>query len=160
MISVLFVCLGNICRSPMAEVVFNHIINKNGFENNFLVDSAGLIDIHEGEKADYRMRTHAEKRNYCITHLSRPIKTADFEHFDYIIAMDDQNIRQLNKLITNKEQVSKIHKASDFCSIIKDTRVPDPYYGTDADFEYVIDILEDACEGLFHFIDNNQRVFI
>lgn len=85
MISLLFVCLGNICRSPMAQTVFEKIIENQGVEDQFRVDSAGLINYHEGEKADSRMRSHARARGYEITHLSRPVQKKDFEKFDYIV---------------------------------------------------------------------------
>ena len=77
--SVLFVCLGNICRSPMAQTVFEKIISEKGVDDKFIVDSAGLIDYHEGNKADSRMRAHAEKRGYEITHRSRPVRKSDFD---------------------------------------------------------------------------------
>ena len=90
--SILFVCLGNICRSPMAEGVFKQILKQNGFLNEFEIDSAGLIAYHQGELPDNRMRYFAEKRGYHIDHRSRPFSRLDFERFDLIIGMDDQNI--------------------------------------------------------------------
>ncbi len=147
--SILFVCLGNICRSPMAETIFNHILDKNNMSNNFEVDSAGLLDYHEGDKADHRMRSHAEKRGYEIKHRSRPVVQKDFEKFDYIIGMDEQNVRQLNRLAKTPEQQSKIHKMTDFCKKTEADSIPDPYYGGDKGFEHVIDLLEDACDGLY-----------
>lgn len=147
--SILFVCLGNICRSPMAETIFNRILEKNNMSNNFKIDSAGLLDYHEGDKADHRMRNHAEKRGYEITHRSRPVVHKDFHEFDYIIGMDEQNIRQLNRLAKTPEQQYKIHKMTDFCVKLEADNIPDPYYGGDKGFEHVIDLLEDACQGLY-----------
>ena len=146
--AVLFVCLGNICRSPMAETVFNKILKDNNLTQYFEVDSAGLIDFHEGEKADARMRNHARKRGYNITHISRPLTDTDFDRFDYIVGMDDQNINALNKRARTEQQRRKICKISDYCSLHTVEAVPDPYYGDDAGFIHVIDLLEDACEGL------------
>ena len=149
MISVLFVCLGNICRSPMAQTVFEEIIKLNGLGNDFYVDSAGLLDYHEGEKADSRMLIHASLRGYEITHRSRPVQKRDFEKFDYIVGMDDQNMRALRRMASSVEERSKIYKMTDFLQKLQADSVPDPYYGGDAGFVKVIDLLEDACEGLF-----------
>ena len=150
--SILFVCLGNICRSPMAEGVFNKLIFEKGIYKNFIVDSAGLIAYHQGEPADSRMRTHAARRGYNLTHRSRPVKAADFEKFDLIIGMDDQNISGLKNLARTPEQTAKICRMTDFCVNLQAAEVPDPYYGGDKGFEYVIDLLEDACEGLLKTI--------
>ncbi|MBP1663879.1 MAG: protein tyrosine phosphatase [Bacteroidetes bacterium] len=152
--AVLFVCLGNICRSPMAETVFNKILAVRKLSDDFEVDSAGLIDYHEGEKADARMRNHARMRGYNITHISKPVNNVDFERFDYIVGMDDQNIRALTSRAVTEQQRQKICKMSDFCSLYKVNAVPDPYYGDDSGFIHVIDLLEDACEGFLQFIRN------
>lgn len=150
--SILFVCLGNICRSPMAETVFNKILQDNNHAADFEVDSAGLLDYHEGEKADPRMRAHAEKRGYEITHRSRPVKADDFSRFDYIIGMDEQNIRQLQRMAKTPEHQAKIYKMTDFSRETQAEKVPDPYYGGDAGFEYVIDLLEDTCQGFYNHL--------
>ena len=133
----------------MAETVFNAILAEKNQQKEFRVDSAGLIDYHEGEKADHRMRAHAEKRGYQISHLSRPFSKEDFDKFDYIIGMDDQNIHQLNRLAQSEKNQSKIHKMTDFSKRFTPENIPDPYYSGDAGFEQVIDLLEDACQGLF-----------
>ncbi|NLO70402.1 MAG: low molecular weight phosphotyrosine protein phosphatase [Porphyromonadaceae bacterium] len=151
--SVLFVCLGNICRSPMAQTVFEKIISEKGVDDKFIVDSAGLIDYHEGNKADSRMRAHAEKRGYEITHRSRPVRKSDFDKFDYIVAMDNQNIRGLNSIATTDEHRDKILRMTDYLQKQQADYVPDPYYGGPEGFELVIDLLEDACEGLFKEIN-------
>jgi protein-tyrosine phosphatase len=149
MINVLFVCLGNICRSPGAEAVFNALIGKNGLENVLQCDSAGTAAYHAGEPADYRMRQTAKKRGYLVTSISRPVNTKlDFERFDYLIAMDKQNLRDLKAMASNDSDQKKIFLMTDFCSSSKYDSVPDPYYGGDAGFELVLDILEDACNGL------------
>lgn len=155
-ISILFVCLGNICRSPMAEAIFLRIIEHENTAKQVEIDSAGLLDYHQGELPDNRMRYHAGKRGYTLTHRSRPVKKTDFEHFDWIIGMDEQNIRGLKQLASNPFQVAKIHLMTDFCQQIKATHVPDPYYGGDQGFENVIDLLENACEGLFAALSTEQ----
>jgi protein-tyrosine phosphatase len=149
MINVLFVCLGNICRSPAAEAVFNAQISKKKLENFLQCDSAGTAAYHAGEPADYRMRRIAQKRGYQCTSISRPVNPkVDFERFDYLIAMDRQNFRDLNAMATTDFDRKKIHLMTDFCLSKNFDSVPDPYYGGDAGFDLVLDILEDACEGL------------
>ncbi len=148
---VLFVCLGNICRSPMAETIFKEIVERNDQTDEFEIDSAGLLDYHKGEKADHRMRSHAEKHGYSITHLSRPVSVEDIEYYDYVIGMDEQNIRGLQDL-ARRETQDKIYRMTDFVKKHTDTEVPDPYYGGEAGFEHVISLLEDGCQNLFDFL--------
>lgn len=101
---ILFVCLGNICRSPAAEEVMRRLVNDAGLEHEFFLDSAGLIDYHEGEPADARMRAHAARRGYHITHISRPVRYDDFFDFDWIVGMDDRNISKLKSLAPGLEE--------------------------------------------------------
>lgn len=146
---VLFVCLGNICRSPSAEAVFNALIVKNGLKNEFQCDSAGTAAYHVGEPADYRMRQFGLKRGYHLTSISRPVdRDIDFDRFDYIIGMDRQNVRDLKAIARNENDREKIFLMTDFCINLKYNSVPDPYFGGAAGFELVLDILEDACDGL------------
>ena len=146
---ILFICLGNICRSCTAQTVMQQMVDNAGLTEQFHIDSAGIINYHEGEKADNRMRRHANQRGYRITHLSRPIKPVDFERFDLIIGMDDQNIQSLQRLAPNEAALQKIHRMTEWCRQFADRdSVPDPYYGGDKGFELVLDLLEDACQGL------------
>ena len=145
-ISVLFVCLGNICRSPAAEAIFQSLINDKGIGNQFIVDSAGTGSWHVGKKADSRMRFAAKQRNINITSNARQIREDDFRKFKYILVMDDSNF---NNVIDLKNRVkgsdfAKILKIQDFSSIFNEKEVPDPYFGGDAGFDHVLDILEDS----------------
>ena len=148
---ILFVCLGNICRSACAEAVMKKVVAERGLAADFEIDSAGLISFHAGEQADPRMRQHAAERGINITSIARKITTADFSHFDYIIGMDDDNIRRLLDIAPDESSRQKISKMSDYCRTFRTNSVPDPYYGGPKDFELVLDLLDDACNGL---IDN------
>lgn len=150
---VLFVCLGNICRSPSAEAVFNNILEKKGLQEQIECESAGTIGYHAGEPADRRMQSHAEKRGYHLTSISRPVDPlVDFDKFDYVIGMDDNNVWDLKKMARSSDDIRKIRKMTDFSSVNGYRAVPDPYYGGEDGFELVLDILEDACEGLLNEI--------
>ena len=150
---ILFVCLGNICRSPMAETIMNKLIKENHLSNRIMVDSAGIIGFHAGEKADSRMRQHAYQRGYNITHISRPISISDFDDFDLIISMDESVYDSLLDKAPSIPHESKVVRMTDFCQIHTDaTHVPDPYYGGASGFEHVIDLLEDSCIGLLKYV--------
>ncbi|HAH25140.1 MAG TPA: phosphotyrosine protein phosphatase [Prolixibacteraceae bacterium] len=152
---ILFVCLGNICRSPGAEAVFNALIKKNGLEGELFCDSAGTAAYHVGEPADARMRLIGSKRGYDLTSRARKIDpNRDFDQFQYIIAMDRQNVRDLMGIARNKNERKQIFLMTDFCFNKTYDSVPDPYFGGDAGFELVFDILEDACEGLLRKMQN------
>ncbi len=145
---ILFVCLGNICRSSAAQTIMQRLVDEAGLTHDFELDSAGIIGYHEGEQADRRMRTHAYQRGLRITHRSRPIREGDFRHFDLIIGMDDSNIARLRRLAPTPSMAEKLHLMTEYCVNTTATHVPDPYYGDASDFEYVLDLLEDACQGL------------
>ena len=149
---ILFVCLGNICRSSSAEEVMRTLVKREGLEEKIEVDSAGILNYHQGELPDSRMRMHAYHRGYELTHRSRPVCTEDFLNFDMIIGMDDRNIQDLKDRAPSPEAEKKIHRMTDYCRTKLVDYVPDPYYGGAQGFETVLDILEDACEGLLEEI--------
>ncbi len=151
---ILFVCLGNICRSPSAEAVMNAYINNNNLQQEISCDSAGTASYHSGERADSRMRTHAQKRNYNLTSIARQFNpNCDFDDFDFIIAMDESNFSNLQQMARDNSDKQKIKMMTNYCSVYTDyNSVPDPYYGRAKGFELVLDILEDACEGLLKSI--------
>ncbi len=150
---VLFVCLGNICRSPSAEAVFRSLVKKKGLSEVFEIDSAGTSGWHEGEPADQRMQKHALKRGYDLTSLSRPVKPeTDFEEFDYIVAMDIENLEELRRMAPDTRHWKKLHLMTDFSRHLYHDGIPDPYYGGDEGFELVLDLLEDTGEGLLTYI--------
>ena len=112
---ILFVCLGNICRSSSAEEVMRTFIKREGLENRIEVDSAGILSIHQGELSDSRMRMHASRRGYTLTHRSRPVCTEDFFEFDMILGMDDRNIQDLKDRAPSPEAEKKIHRMTEYC---------------------------------------------
>lgn len=146
MTSVLFVCMGNICRSPAAEGVFTNLVNEAGRQADFDIDSAGTIGYHSGSPADSRMRAAASQRGYSLESRARRLEQADFENFDLIVAMDDDNYRDI--LDRRPGQGAEVVRMCDYCTVRLETEVPDPYYGGTSGFEVVLDILEDACKGL------------
>lgn len=147
-IKILFVCLGNICRSPSAEGIMKKTVKERGLENQIYIDSAGLLDYHEGELPDNRMRAHAARRGYNLDSRSRPVKYEDFFDFDLIIGMDDRNISNLKRMAPDDKSVKKIHRMTEYSTRYDFDHIPDPYYGGADGFELVLDLLEDACEGL------------
>ena len=152
---VLFVCLGNICRSPAAHGIFEYIVKENGMQERFEVDSAGTYSGHRGELPDRRMRTAALYRGFALTHRSRPVSSLDFLDFDMIIAMDDQNYEDLMHIAPSVEATHKVHRMSEFLKIRKMSYIPDPYYMGTEGFSMVLDLLEDGCQNLYDEIVNN-----
>lgn len=165
--SVLFVCLGNICRSPAAEGVFRDLVRKRGYDSTFNIDSAGTINYHEGNLSDPRMRTAAKRRGVEITSISRPIRPSDFRDFDLILAMDKQNREDILEAFNRwkfreplpEDAHKKVKLMCSYCKKHDESEVPDPYYGGPQGFEKVLDLLEDACESLLDSIlaEKNQN---
>jgi len=143
---VLFVCLGNICRSPAAEGVMQALVNERQLERRVFIDSAGTSSFHIGEPADKRMRVAAKRRGFDLTSRSRMVSRRDFSEFDLLIAMDNRNYRELQKLADGSD--GKIRMLSDYLDDSWPTEVPDPYYGGDEGFDEVLDMLVAACPHL------------
>ncbi|KAG6414774.1 hypothetical protein SASPL_122148 [Salvia splendens] len=162
--SVLFVCLGNICRSPAAEGVFRYLVKERGLDSKIRIDSAGTINYHEGDQADPRMRASSKKRGIEITSISRPIKPSDFRDFDLILAMDNQNREDIlgaferwrHRETLPADAADKVRLMCSYCKRHDETQVPDPYYGGPQGFEKVLDLLEDACESLLENIVSQE----
>lgn len=156
--SLLFVCLGNICRSPAAEGIMRHIVERDGLGNEITIDSAGIGGWHAGQLPDRRMRSHGAAHGYDFTSRARQFSPSDFDRFDIIIAMDDENRADLMSMARTTEDRKHIRMMTDFLRHHSGhTTVPDPYYGGDRGFELVIELLEDACEGLLDYIKKERR---
>jgi low molecular weight protein-tyrosine phosphatase len=152
MINVLFVCLGNICRSPSGDGVFKALVNKEGLEDLFQIDSAGTSTYHVGESADRRMRKHASRRNISLTSLSRQFIKKDFNNFDYILAMDSSNYKDIMAMDIDDVYSDKVYKMTESSTLYKGRDIPDPYYGGDSGFEEVLDMLEESCMGFLKML--------
>lgn len=147
---ILFVCLGNICRSPAAEGILKKYVEKENLNGKFQIDSAGILDYHESENYDPRMISHAAKRGYNLIGTSRPLENTDLENFDIIIAMDNEVYDSIKSFDNNKKYSHKIFRMTDFYSKTDYSEVPDPYYSNANGFNIVLDILEDSCRGLLN----------
>jgi protein-tyrosine phosphatase len=144
---VLFVCLGNICRSPSAENIMNHLIQQRQLSDQVVCDSAGTASYHVGRSPDRRMAAAAQAYAITLTGRARQFEPADFERFDWILAMDRQNYRDITALDPTGRYTDKVRMMCDYCRTYPDQEVPDPYYGGAEGFTYVIDLLMDACNG-------------
>lgn len=150
--SVLFVCMGNICRSPTAHGVFRQKVINHGLENWVRVDSAGTHNYHPSSPPDKRAQAHAARRGYDLSDLrARQIQDTDFEDYDLILVMDLDNLSNTQDECPTEHQ-HKIRRMTEFCLKHKAQVVPDPYYGDNNGFEAVLDLVEDACEGLIQFV--------
>jgi len=159
-VKILFVCLGNICRSPSAEAIFTKMVVDKGVNDMFVIDSAGTSGWHNGDQADKRMQKYAIERGYDLVSLSRKFYAeSDFDKFDLIIGMDNQNIYDLKLQAKDELEIEKIVKMTDYCvKFANYEEVPDPYFGGDAGFELVLDILEDSCENLLNRIIDIKKM--
>ena len=147
---VLFVCLGNICRSPAAHGVFQSLINKNGLKEQLSVDSAGTSNAHVGHKPDKRMKAAALKRGVELEMKARQFSRSDFEDFDQIVVMDQSNYEACKAIALKREHLEKLVLMSDFTPSFTQKDVPDPYYGEGDGFELVLDMVSEGCENLLN----------
>lgn len=151
-VSVVFVCMGNICRSPTAEAVFRHYVEKAGLEDRILIDSAGTHDYHIGEVPDARTQRVAKQRGYDMSALrGRQVEAQDFQRFHYVLAMDEANLSILQRLRPREAQ-GHLGLFLEFAQRHTEREVPDPYYGGADGFEKVLDLVEDAAHGLLTHI--------
>ncbi|GAB2491524.1 MAG: low molecular weight phosphotyrosine protein phosphatase [Cytophagales bacterium] len=160
MISVLFVCLGNICRSPLAEAIFEHKIKVLGLSSHFKSDSAGTSDYHIGELPDDRTIRCAQNNGLKISHRGRQVNRTDFREYDYILAMDESNLNSLNQMkkrfnFPNKE----IYLMRDFVEGHEGLPVPDPYYGGEKEFEDIFQILDQSIDGFLEKVKETHQLY-
>ena len=154
---ILFVCLGNICRSPAAEAMLRVLVDREGLGDSVEIDSAGTYGGHSGERSDPRMRRAAEMRGIPMTHRARQVREEDFERFDMVIAMDDNNYENLFRLAPDRAAQQKIYRFREFLRHHPDlSYIPDPYYEGHEGFELVLDLLEDGCSVLVEKIKESE----
>jgi len=165
MVKVLFVCMGNICRSPTAEGYFQHIVEEAGLADKIKTDSAGTHAYHIGSPPDNRAQAAAKKRGINLSALrGRKVENSDFTKFDYVLAMDDSNFSDLQAVATEladgsaDDSVDNLFMFLNFAEHFSETEVPDPYYGGDLGFEHVLDLIEDASKGLLQDIKNRHSL--
>ena len=151
-VSVLFVCMGNLCRSPMAEGVFRQHVAEARLDGRLAIDSAGTHDYHVGDPPDPRAQRAAGRRGYDLSELrGRQVSRADFSEFDYVLAMDAVNLRALERLCP-PQHTHKIRLIMEFGADSVMREVPDPYYGGEQGFELVLDMVEEASRGLLEHL--------
>jgi len=159
MVAVSFVCMGNICRSPTAEAVMCHLVREAGLEDAIAIDSAGTGAWHVGEERDRRSRALAKRRGMPITGPARQFVRADFDRFDLVLALDEENARDLRRLAPNDEARAKIRLLREFdASAPPGAEVPDPYYGGPEGFDLVFDICLAACRGLLEHLRRSYEL--
>lgn len=151
----LFVCLGNICRSPSAENIMNHLIRQRQLSDQVMCDSAGTSSYHIGSPPDRRMTAAAQHYDISLKGRARQIGSEDLASFDWILAMDQENYQDILALDRQGLYHAKVKLMCDFCRHHHDRDVPDPYYGGPEGFDYVVNLLMDACEGLLDFVLEN-----
>lgn len=147
--SILFVCLGNICRSPSGENVLRHIAEKEGVSDELEIDSAGTIDFHKGNPPDSRMTSAAQNRGIEMKGSARQVTPDDFSKFDLILAMDRSNYQDLVAVSERCSNITaRLEMFCDYCDHHDESEVPDPYYGGESGFHKVLDLLEDGCANI------------
>lgn len=152
---ILFVCLGNICRSPAAEGIMRAVVEQSGEKDDYLIDSAGIGAWHVGQLPDHRMRSCGKRHGYDFSSRARQLTSDDIRRFSLIVTMDEENRRDTLRLASNEEERSKVVSMADYLTgHAEQTTIPDPYYGGEKDFELVIELLEDACAQLHKTLSN------
>ncbi len=146
--SVLFVCLGNICRSPLAEGIFVHLVDQAGLRDRFEIDSAGTGAWHVGERPDARAEIVASRHGVRLESVARQVTDDDFRRFDYIIAMDKENLRRLQRMALALGSEASVHLLREWDPDADSDEVPDPYYGGSSGFETVYEMVHRSCEAL------------
>ena len=149
--SILFVCMGNICRSPAGENVMRKLLEEAELGDQVSCDSAGTIGYHSGHAPDHRMSAAGRKRGLPMTGKARQVTSEDLDAFDLVLAMDDENYAELLALSNDKNK-DRIRRFCEFCIKYPDTYVPDPYYGGAQGFEHVLDLLEDGCAQILEVV--------
>ena len=145
---ILFLCMGNICRSPAGHCVFQYLVDQADVSDQFEIDSAGIIGFHAGELPDPRIQESMRSRNIPVIGKSRQLKAVDLDYFDLVLAMDKDNLRDAKKLDPSGKLHHKIKLFCDYCTRHDEEEVPDPYYGGKNGFEHVLDLIEDGCANL------------
>jgi len=151
---ILFLCMGNICRSPAAHCLFQKMVDDAGLSKDYLIDSAGTISFHEGNEPDLRMQEVLRKNKIPIIGRSRALKLEDLEFFDRILAMDKANLADAKALDATAQWHPKIELFANYCLDPSLTEIPDPYYGYADGFEYVLDLIQGGCESLLNSLIN------
>lgn len=158
-VAILFVCLGNICRSPTAEAVMRQLVARRGLERSVKLDSAGTGGWHVGERPDRRAAAAASRRGITLAGVARQVRDGDFDDFDLILAMDASNAKDLRRIAPDAESKAKVRLLREFdpeAVIAKDLDVPDPYYGGEDGFERVIDLVMAACMGVLDSLHQQE----
>ncbi len=157
-VKVLFVCMGNICRSPTAEGVFRKYVQDQGLDSVIEIDSAGTHAYHVGEPPDRRAQSAASNRDIDLSKLrGRQFRAEDFDEFDYVLAMDQSNFYAMQTL-QSEDTATNFSLFLEFAQSYSETEVPDPYYGGDSGFEYVLNLIEDASKGLLEHIRHQHKL--
>jgi len=151
----MFVCLGNICRSPLAHAVFQKLVDDRNLRDSYIVQSTGTCAYHAGEQSDSRMRKTAADRGVQINHKARQIFRYDLEEYDYIFAMDKNNYLGIRRLTTNEDLLKNVFMFREFDPVEKGD-VPDPYYGGQKGFDDVFDIVNRTCGNILNLLEEDK----
>lgn len=154
--AIMFVCLGNICRSPAAEGVLRHMVRNDPIGESLTIESCGLGDWHIGQFPDERMRSASQNRGVALTSRAQKFQPAFLDRFDLILAADHQILKELYQHAKTVDQKAKIFLITQFSTYYQGEEIPDPYYQGEAGFERVLDMLEDSCQGILQYIRNSK----